>query len=214
MDNAVALVQAYLNMNGYFTVTEYPVLEALRHDQYKAATDLDILAYRFPGAGLLVTGKEKSGRAKTPLFAPDPELGIPGDHPDMLIGEVKEGQARFNRAARDPGVLRIALARFGCCSDAEVSNVVVELLLNGFARTPCGHSIRMVAFSSTRGDPEEKVCKVISLGHVVRFLQDYLRRHWDVLHHAQFKDPAFGFLVTLEKALRNVAPRSMSGKED
>jgi len=25
MDNAVALVQAYLRVNGYFTVTEYPV---------------------------------------------------------------------------------------------------------------------------------------------------------------------------------------------
>lgn len=28
MDTAVALVQAYLHVNGYFTVTEYPVLEA------------------------------------------------------------------------------------------------------------------------------------------------------------------------------------------
>jgi len=27
MDTAVALVQSYLYMNGYFTVTEYPVLE-------------------------------------------------------------------------------------------------------------------------------------------------------------------------------------------
>ena len=27
MDNAVALVQAYLRVNGYFTVVEYPVLE-------------------------------------------------------------------------------------------------------------------------------------------------------------------------------------------
>jgi len=42
---------------------------------------------------------------------------------------------------------------------------------------------------------------VISLKHVVSFLQDYLRQHWDVLRHAQFKDPAFGFLMTLEKAL-------------
>jgi hypothetical protein len=25
MDNAVALVQAYLHVNGYFTVAEYPV---------------------------------------------------------------------------------------------------------------------------------------------------------------------------------------------
>jgi hypothetical protein len=29
MDNAVALVRAYLHVNGYFTVTEYPVVEAV-----------------------------------------------------------------------------------------------------------------------------------------------------------------------------------------
>lgn len=206
MDNAVALVQAYLNVNGYFTVTEYPVLEALKHGKYKAATDIDILAYRLPGAGLLVSRKGRSGSRRADLFAPDPELGIPGDHADMLIGEVKEGQARFNQATRDPEVLNVVLARFGCCFTAEVASVVVELLRNGFARTPCGHSIRMVAFGSTLGEQEEKVCRTISLGQVVRFLQDYLRQHWEVLHHAQFKDPAFGFLVTLEKALRNVAP--------
>lgn len=51
MDTAVALVQAYLHVNGYFTIAEYPVLEALRADQVRTVTDLDILAYRFPGAG-------------------------------------------------------------------------------------------------------------------------------------------------------------------
>ena len=42
----------------------------------------------------------------------------------------------------------------------------------------------------------------VSMGHVVRFLQEHLRRHWGVLGQAQFKDPAFGFLATVEKALR------------
>lgn len=49
MDNAVALVQAYLYVNGYFTVAEYPVLEALKHAGYRTVTDIDILAFRFPG---------------------------------------------------------------------------------------------------------------------------------------------------------------------
>ena len=30
---------------------------------------------------------------------------------------------------------------------------------------------------------------------------------WDVLRHLQFKDPAFGFLMTLEKARRGEAGR-------
>jgi hypothetical protein len=50
MDTAVALVQAHLQVNGYFAVTECPVVEALRHHGYRTATDLDILAFRFPGA--------------------------------------------------------------------------------------------------------------------------------------------------------------------
>ena len=51
MDTAVALVQAYLNVNGYFTVVEYPVLEASRGGHARSVTDLDILALRFAGAG-------------------------------------------------------------------------------------------------------------------------------------------------------------------
>ena len=50
MDNAVALVQAYLRLNGYFTVSEYPVVEELRHGGVRTMTDLDILGFRFPGA--------------------------------------------------------------------------------------------------------------------------------------------------------------------
>ena len=51
MDTAVALVQAYLNANGYFTVVEYPVVEALRNQPARSVTDLDVLAFRFAGAG-------------------------------------------------------------------------------------------------------------------------------------------------------------------
>jgi hypothetical protein len=34
----------------------------------------------------------------------------------------------------------------------------------------------------------------------VNFLRDYIRRYWSILHHADFKDPAFSLLVLLEKA--------------
>ena len=39
MDTAVALVQSYLYMNGYFTVTEYPVLELMADGEYRTVTD-------------------------------------------------------------------------------------------------------------------------------------------------------------------------------
>jgi hypothetical protein len=41
MDSAVALVQSYLHVNGYFTVAEYPVLEALREGTPRRVTDVD-----------------------------------------------------------------------------------------------------------------------------------------------------------------------------
>ena len=104
MDMGVALVQAYLRVHDYFTVSEYPVLEARRHGDHRMATDIDILAVRFPQACQLVP---------------------------------REGR---------------------------------------------------------RDD------QVILLGDVLRFLRRYLRAHWSVLHHADFKDPAFSFLMLVEKA--------------
>ena len=50
MDTAVARVQAYPHVNGYFTVVEFPVLDALRAAPAWTVTDFDILASRFPRA--------------------------------------------------------------------------------------------------------------------------------------------------------------------
>jgi hypothetical protein len=50
-------------------------------------------------------------------------------------------------------------------------------------------------------------CRIISLGHVVDYLQDYVRKHYSMLRHMQLKDPAFGFMLALEKAKRGAAGR-------
>ncbi len=89
MDHAVALVEAYLRVNGYFTVSEYPVVEARRYGGFRTATDLDILAFRLPGAGRLVPSESDESEHS---YAPDPELGCRPDCAEMLIGEVKEGK--------------------------------------------------------------------------------------------------------------------------
>jgi hypothetical protein len=207
MDNAVALVQAYLNINGYFTVAEYPVVEAMRDGGYRTATDLDILAFRFPGSGRLVPG---TGRGQDVIVAaPDVALAIGQDEADMLIGEVKEGRAELNQAGTDPAVLRAALMRFGCCPAEQVTHEVEALIRHGRAMTPRGHRIRLVAFGSTAPAGSHRH-QVILLGHVVRFLRNYIAEHWDVLHAAEFRDPAFGFFMTVEKALRGLpAARGM-----
>jgi len=210
MDNAVALVQAYLRVNGYFTVAEYPVVEAMRPGGYRVATDLDILAFRFPRAGRLVPGAR---REETVIASPDPELAVRGDGADMLIGEVKEGRAELNAAATDPDVLRAALTRFGCCPPDQVAHFVDALMHKGQVLTPAGHRIRMVAFGSIEPGGTHRF-SVIRLGHVVQFLRQYLRDNWDVLHNAEFKDPAFGFLMTLEKAEHGLPAKAQRKASD
>ena len=204
MDNAVALVRAYLHLNGYLTVCEFPVLEAARSGGFRTVTDLDVLAFRFPGAGRLVAGLPENGPGVYGRFEPDPVLGVPGDQADMLIGEVKEGRARLNESATNPGVLETALVRFGCCGPGDAQELVRGLLQRGRADGLHGHQVRLVVFASAAESTTQAGVLVVPLGHVVRFLQAHIDQYWDVLHHAQVKDPAFGFLMTLQKALRRL----------
>lgn len=87
MDHSVALVQAYLRMNGYFAVTEYPVLKAVANGGYRSATDLDALAFRFPRAGRLIPAHGRGSRGDRLLPAPfDAAIGGREGEADMLIG--------------------------------------------------------------------------------------------------------------------------------
>lgn len=214
MDNAVSLVQAYLRVNGYFTVAEYPIVEAMRKGGIRTATDLDILAFRFAGAGRCLHEDRRRARAQ-PGFECDPALGVASDRSDMIIGEVKEGHAELNAGARDPFVARSALVRFGCCAGQDVDAVVQHLLADGRAVTRGGHLVRTVVFAAGRGSPRG-ADRVILLGHVLAYLEGYIRDHWDVLRHVQIKDPALGYLTTREKAVRGVGgrpPQSAAGDD-
>jgi hypothetical protein len=194
MDNAVALVQAYLHLNGYLTVTEFPVLVEDGPTPH-ALTDLDVLAFRFPGAGSMDPRRDSAMVA-----VPDPALGADPARADMILGEVKEGRARLNGAALDRRVIEAALVRFGCCDAAAAPKHVRELVRSGATRLPAGHALRLVIFAGTKS-PESEPCHVVTLGQVVGFLRKHVREHWEVLRHVEWKDPALGFLVTIEKAL-------------
>jgi hypothetical protein len=201
MDTAVALVQAYLHINGYFTVVEFPILEAMRAGPARTVTDLDILAVRFPRAKVDVIHRDGRQRVIVKKGSyPDPILGCPAEDPDMIVGEVKEGSARFNDAARDPVVLAVALARFGCCSADHAADIARRLITEGHAGTPEGHTVRMVAFGVAPEHPSRGTAStIVPMRHVVEFLRRYLREHWDVLRHTQVKDPTLGVLALLEK---------------
>ena len=209
MDHAVALVQAYLQLNGYFTSAEYPIIAAAGRNGFRTLTDIDVLAFRFP-TGLPSPARRRASarRAALDMSDVDPGLGVPPDSIDMVIGEVKEGRVGINSGARDPEVLKTVISRLGdstrrqrcasspTCSTHGSATLAVRL-----------HRSASIAFGSFPPGAPVPPCRIISLGHVLDFLQRYVRKHWNVLRHLQFKDPAFGFLMTLEKARRGGAGR-------
>ncbi|MBL4808873.1 MAG: hypothetical protein JKY43_02300 [Phycisphaerales bacterium] len=199
MDSAVALVESYLKINGYFVVTDYPIVELIGRGQVRSITDIDILAVRFPGAGRLVP----QGRGGAMIGKVDPELGASDDHVDLIIGEVKQGVARLNRGAHDPSVMRTALARFGSCPHQHTQEVVEHLLDTGHAITPNDHHVRMLVFASYVEHSPGPGVQVITLDHISKFITAYLRDHWNTLHETQFTDPAMNFLMMLEKMRRH-----------
>lgn len=201
MDHAVALVQAYLQVNGYFTVAEYPILEALEGGGYKSATDVDLLALRLGDAGGVVAVEGDVSIAPE-HFEPDPELRVPGGAADFLIIEVKEGRAELNRGAKNPEVLSAVLTRFGLRPHAKMGKSLRELERKGRTKWPGDTWVRMLAFGSI---VEPKIAvgfQAISLPHVMQYLRAYLEQYWDALRHAHIRHEAFGFLALLEQVRR------------
>lgn len=197
MDNAVALVQAYLRLNGFLTVTEFPILEAMRRGEGRAGAEIDVVGVRFPGAGVPVTG---AGMVRE-TFHIDPLLAPRGDAIEVLFGQVREDHAELDQTVTDPLVVRAALLRFGCCTLAEVGAVVGTLIRTGEATSPSNKHVRMVVFA-TGSSPECVPCAVIPLGHVAEVVAAYLRENWEILQSVPLSDPSFGFLAMLEKSWR------------
>ncbi len=204
MDHAVALVQAYLQLNGYFTSAESPIVANGGRAGVRTITDVDILAFRFPTG--FPTNEPRHIPQGLDTSEVDPGLGVDIGTIDMIIGEVKEGRVGINSGIRDRDVLKSVIRRMG--DPAEDAGHIVDGLLNsGRAVLPSGYVVRLVAFGAFPPGSQVPPCRIISLRHVLRFLQDYVRRHWGVLRHMQFKDPALRFLMTLEKAKRGEAGR-------
>lgn len=198
MDTAVSLVQSYLYMNGYFTVTEYPILELMASGEYRTITDVDVLAVRFPGAGQIEPDRPTRGRVVTC----DPALDIDDKRIDLIIGEVKEGAASLNPSAKDPEVLHAILHRFGVIGQEGIDELVEQLIASGEAVHRRGVRVRMVAFGSKPPRSADADHEWFSLGHIGSFMHRTITEHWAAAQTIQSKDPALSFLLLLEKAVR------------
>ncbi len=185
MDNAVALVRAYLQLNGYFTITEYPVVRKLESGGFRTLTEVDVAAFHLPG-----------GETD---FEPDPALKVPRDKADMIIGEVKEGRAVINEAATDPEVVAKILRRFGDSTAADARSSARMLLEKGAIDTRAGHRARLVAFGTVPSDVPGTYLTVL-LSDVVAYVDRYISANWELVRSAGSRDPIFGVMVLLAKA--------------
>lgn len=197
MDTAVALVRTYLQANGFFTVTEYPILESIGMTT-RTVTDVDILAIRFPGAGGI--GDESSTEGIR--ITPDEALGASDEQIEVIIGEVKEGAAELNKAARDPAVLRAALRRFGSIRSEAEQAVIEELLEDGEAFLPAGIRVRQMVFATKPPTRKNYSYLWMNIGDMAEWMQNQVEEHWDKIKMIQSKDPALSFLLLFEKARR------------
>lgn len=214
MDTAVGLVESYLRLNGYFTLPEFSVQRAASGatTRFQTATDLDIVAVRFPWAGeaiLTHVPHRSAGATWDPLnpreilLADDAALAVRDDVQDVLIGEVKEGASALNRALRTPEVLYTALRRIGCCPQEHFGEVGSRLAREGEALIRPGRGVmcrvRLVSFCGHVGELPSSRVLTITLDHIVRFIAHRFETYGPLLRSAQFKDPALGLLKLFSK---------------
>jgi hypothetical protein len=200
MDTAVGLVKAYLELSGYFVLAEVPVRMAHAHG-YRDVTDLDILAVRFPHTA---TG------ANTPVYLDtDPALAIVDHTLDVIVGEVKEGQAKLNPALHRAAVVAFALRRIGCCPADQVDAEAASITRTGFrmVRMPGGPMcrIRLIAFAGAETH-EHSGLQTVSLAHCDAFIRHILDEDDGALLGAQVKDPLLA-LYALQAKLRRQTSR-------
>jgi hypothetical protein len=62
--------------------------------------------------------------------------------------------------------------------------------------------VRLLAFGSTVDPAVVDGFLALSLTHVTRYLDEYIRDNWDALRHAHIRQEAFGFLALLEQVRR------------
>ncbi|HEX7120191.1 MAG TPA: hypothetical protein VF212_15460 [Longimicrobiales bacterium] len=205
MDTAVALVGAYLRFNGYVSIPEQPILVGEgRPWRYHTATDLDMLAVRFPHAAVIVPrdGGGPPWRDDDLRLTADPLLDLQDGVVDVLVAEVKEGRPRLNDALREPTVLMAALRRLDAGFDDPLERTIRALIDRGEARTAAGGRrwrFRLVAFGDGEPVAEGGPFHSIPLRHAALFLMRTMAEHRQVWRDAQFGDSVLDLIHLLDK---------------
>jgi hypothetical protein len=203
MDPAVALVSAYLRLNGYFLLTEFEVHDR-REGRLRTLTDVDILALRPPTATgpPHYAGSSHGTEECLVVTEVDPAFGVAERLFDIVIGEVKKGGAAVNPSLATPSVLHAALRRVGDVLGLPTDRVVDGLMARGSVLTATAQ-VRLVAFGAHGSPP-----RVTAMAH--RHLLDNVRRHLrrrpELSRATRYSDPVLALLELVERLEPSPAP--------
>lgn len=199
MDVAVDLVEVFLRFNGYMTLSEWHVLAENNRGDWEMMTDIDILGVRFPGQVLIADAKDEEEVEH--LEVPGVLLSLEPDTVDVIIGEVKQGEAVFNPSLTKPHSLQTVLHRLRWLyQEGDLEKVVSDLRDKGVCHTPArgGGQVRtrLVAF----GQAPEPTLNVIPLGAILERVALALEEYEDILRSVLFASPSAATLKLLHKA--------------
>ena len=198
MNAGVALVRAYLRVNGYLVLEEMPVVLPEKIGGYRTHTDLDIVAVRFPCVRM--GAPDAAGRIESPIET-DPKLDVPEGAIDVIIGEVKEGRAHLNRAIRSPEALRLGLARVGVCDEQELEKAADSLSEQAVVRIESCEPVRQVRLVAFGMGTSRKTHThyVVSLKDAWEFVDSIMELGHEMLLPASVSDPVLGLLHLANK---------------
>ena len=197
MDIAVNLVENYLRLNGYLTVSEFDIQERAEDGTFRSVTDIDVMGIRFPGE--VYVGDPHEGPDTRILALEDPELRLEEGQIDVIVGEVKQGEAELNPGMRRHASLHGMLRRVEWLYGSPLGDIVDDLAGSDLCVAPArgGGTVRtrLVAF----GRAPKSTLHVITHTHIVETMLRFFEGHDDAFRPVQFRDPAPAMLSLLLK---------------
>jgi hypothetical protein len=200
-DSASDLVGAYLRVNGYFVITDLEI-HVTEKGQFRTVTDVDIVAIRPPSLSGPHHYRGVEGAAECVLTGDvDPALGVHVDRFDVIIGEVKRGDAALNPGLWDPRVLHAVMRRIGDVFGAEAVDIIDAVIATGRASTP-DSQVRLVAFA---GRGAVSAALTIHHDHMVDWLNRVLVQHRELFEITVHSDPVLSLLALASRVGRPLA---------
>ena len=198
MDIAVNLVENYLRLTGYLTLSEFEVQRRDKRGRFKTVTDIDIMGLRMPGDVYL--GDPHREADCEMLLIDDPVLELEPDTIDVIVGEVKQGQAELNPGIKDHGVLHSLLRRVEWLYADDLGNVIRGLQQQGTHRGDGQGGARIRTRLVAFGRSPFSNLNTVSLSHMITTLLEFFEEHEEAFRPIQFREPAPAFLSLLLKS--------------